>query len=155
MATKFNQSLIVYKESELKNICDQIALQLPSQAIIGLKGDMGAGKTTFVRYLSSALGSPDWVNSPTYSIIQQYLAKEHTIIHIDLYRCNSDQEIDQLDILSSYKDKTILIIEWFDKTQLFSPDLTLAFGIENDQRSITFSSDKFNWISALNNTDAQ
>ena len=38
--------------------------------IFGLKGTMGSGKTTFIRYFGSAIGSQDWINSPTYSIIQ-------------------------------------------------------------------------------------
>ena len=153
MGTRYNQSLLTKTEDELHIICSQIAKNISTNLIIGLNGDMGTGKTTFVRYLSASLGSKDWVNSPTYSIVQSYLTNDFNILHVDLYRCNSDHEIDQLDLLSQFDDKTILIIEWLSKTTLFNPDLILTFDVENGFHRINFSSETLSWIQRLNNTN--
>lgn len=154
MATRYNKLLLIKTEDELENICSQMAKNISTNLILGLNGDMGTGKTTFVRYLSASLGSKDWVNSPTYSIVQSYLTNNFNILHVDLYRCNSDHEIDQLDLLSQIDDKTILIIEWFSKTTLFNPDLVLNFEVENGFHKINFSSETISWIQSLNNANS-
>ena len=155
MDTKFNHTLIVNEESDLTQICATIANYLPSQLIIGLNGNMGTGKTTFIRYLSAALGSKDWVNSPTYSIIQTYSATNHSIVHVDLYRCRSEQEIDQLDLESIYNQTTILAIEWADKLTQLTPDMMLYFETINNKHTIRFSSSTQSWLKYLNHTNSQ
>ena len=79
MATRYNKLLLIKTEDELENICSQMAKNISTNLILGLNGDMGTGKTTFVRYLSASLGSKDWVNSPTYSIVQSYLTNNFNI----------------------------------------------------------------------------
>src|SRR6476469_10126670 len=61
--------------------------------IVGLKGDLGAGKTQFVRGVAAGLGATDRVHSPTFALINEYLTGRLPIFHIDLYRLESADAI--------------------------------------------------------------
>jgi tRNA threonylcarbamoyladenosine biosynthesis protein TsaE len=135
--TVFDSPVSISTESDLAEYANVVAKQICLGQIIGLNGAMGAGKTTFVRYLAAALGSSDWVNSPTYSVIQQYDIDGGRILHVDLYRCVSEQDIDQLDLLSYCDDQSIVIIEWLGRTTCIEPDILFHFHyIDQASRSI-------------------
>jgi tRNA threonylcarbamoyladenosine biosynthesis protein TsaE len=122
MATN-SHTLHISNEQDLLTICQDLAQHITLPCMIGLSGDLGTGKTTFVRYLSDALGSKDWVNSPTYSIIQQYTIPQGTIVHVDLYRCTTESDIDALDLFSNDTNNTLFIIEWIEHGSQFNPDI--------------------------------
>ena len=148
--TNYSIQKTIHSESDLSLFSQSFAPHITPNIIIGLIGDMGAGKTTFIRLLGQALGSNDWINSPTYSIIQTYVANQLSIIHVDLYRCMSDLEIEQLDLFSMLNDQSILIIEWIDNTTLFSPDILIKFNYLSDQsRTLTITSNKHSFIDQL------
>lgn len=126
---------------DLAIFAEQLSQLVSPPMIIGLNGDMGSGKTTFVRTFGQIVKSPDWINSPTYSIIQRYAAPAYTILHVDLYRTNGDIDIDHLDIPSQLSTSTIAFIEWLDKTSLFEPAIELNFSLGDDnKRAITLKS---------------
>ena len=138
---------------DLTSICDRIVAQLSPPLIIGLSGDMGSGKTTFVRSFCHSLNSPDWVNSPTYSMIQRYSSPAFDILHIDLYRCANHADIDQLDIPSLITPKTIAFIEWIEATELFSPDISIQFNVCSDHTRTLRISGTSDWIRSLDNAN--
>ncbi len=83
-----------------------------SSAILTLEGDLGAGKTTFVKTIAAALGSTAAVTSPTFSIVQEYPTPRGPIYHFDLYRLDSLDEVLDLDF-EDYLDRGFLVIvEW-------------------------------------------
>lgn len=100
-------------EAELSQVAQDLASQLKAGDVLLLAGEMGSGKTTFVRYLSEALGSTSTVSSPTFTLIQQYDAKLH-ITHMDLYRLDSPQALEELAFseLIEKNKKGLLCIEW-------------------------------------------
>ena len=149
MATKFLAECLISSEDELELFTQTLAPHLSAPLIIGLNGPMGSGKTTFVRCIAAALGSTDWVNSPTYAIIQSYKSPKFELLHLDLYRTQNDQDIDHLDIPSLLTDRHLAFIEWIDKTSLFDVDLMIKFEVANDNRYITLSSDKLAWVSTF------
>ena len=67
--------------ANLTYLAKLMAKQISAPLIIGLSGDMGAGKTTFVREVCEAMGSTDWVNSPTYAIMQRYQSPKADLLH--------------------------------------------------------------------------
>lgn len=92
-------------------VTDQIIPQL-QHPILLLKGNLGAGKTTFTQFLLKALGSQDVVSSPTYAIVNQYHSPKGKIFHFDLYRMNSIDEVYNIGIDEYLEGAVLNIIEW-------------------------------------------
>ena len=84
-------------------------------SVVLLTGQLGAGKTAFVRGIALGLGaSPDDVSSPTFTLIQEYRGGRHTLHHVDLYRLNAIEVADLgLDELISGED--VVAIEWAER----------------------------------------
>ena len=82
-----------------------------------LQGDLGAGKTTLVRGILSALGWHGSVKSPTYTICEEYELNQFLVLHIDLYRTEVDEDIDMLELNREHKNKKLIFIEWPEKLQ--------------------------------------
>lgn len=81
-------------------------------SILLLKGNLGAGKTSFTKVLLKQLGSNDEVSSPTYSIVNEYDMPKGKVYHFDLYRMNAIEEAFDIGI-EEYLDSGVLsIIEW-------------------------------------------
>lgn len=99
-------------ESGLSDVAAAIVPDLEGGTVIGVNGKMGVGKTTFIRHICIGLGSTDWVNSPTYSLIQSYESPQYLIIHVDLYRCEKQQEVHHLNLESYINGSSIMFIEW-------------------------------------------
>ena len=97
--------------------------------VIFLKGDLGAGKTTFARAFLRALGYPGYVKSPSYGLLESYKAGGISGLHLDLYRIEDPEEVDYLAIRDLYDVETVLLVEWPEKGvhHLPSPDLELVF----------------------------
>ena len=80
--------------------------------ILLLKGNLGAGKTTFTQILVRELGSKDEVNSPTYSIVNEYNTVNGKIFHFDLYKMNNLEEIFDIGIEEYIDTGHLIIVEW-------------------------------------------
>src|SRR5207247_5170994 len=92
-----------------------LAATLSAGDVILLYGDLGAGKTAFVRGLAEGLGVPsDDVSSPTFTLIQEYRGGRLPLFHVDLYRLNDPREIDDLG-LDEIAEGGVLAIEWAEK----------------------------------------
>ena len=79
--------------------------------IILISGDVGAGKTTLVKEYCKLIGVKENVNSPTYTLINQYKCNNKIVVHIDLYRVNNIIEINELGLFD-YLENNLVIIEW-------------------------------------------
>ena len=103
---------------DTKNLAEQVAEKLISGDILILEGDLGAGKTTFVRYLTEALGFTDRVQSPTFVLARQYSnSKTDSLIkninHLDLYRLTSPKELQDIGLEEYFNQpNAITVIEW-------------------------------------------
>jgi tRNA threonylcarbamoyladenosine biosynthesis protein TsaE len=92
----------------------ELAARLTADSIVLLSGDLGAGKTVFVRGLAAGLGAdPDDVTSPTFTLIQEYRGGRLPLFHVDLYRLQS-KEVDDLG-LDDLAAGGVLAIEWPDR----------------------------------------
>ncbi len=92
--------------------------------IICLEGQLGAGKTAFVKQVIAHLKSKDEVSSPTYSIINEYHYDEGKLYHMDLYRLNSIEEALNIGIEEYLDAKNLCFIEW---AELIAPILPESF----------------------------
>lgn len=77
-----------------------------------IKGIVGAGKTTLIKQIFYELGVKETVNSPTFSIINEYKAKNKTVYHMDLFRLDDKKEVYNLGILDYLDNDDLIIIEW-------------------------------------------
>jgi tRNA threonylcarbamoyladenosine biosynthesis protein TsaE len=108
-------TLITHSESETADAGRRLARTLHAGSVVLLFGDLGAGKTAFVRGLAEGLGvSPDEVSSPTFTLVQEYRRGRLPLFHADLYRLNDPREIDDLG-LDEIAEDGVLAIEWAEK----------------------------------------
>ncbi len=104
--------------------------------VINLYGDLGAGKTTWVRGLLHALGHTGKVKSPTYTLLESYSIQSHLsarlmLHHFDLYRFNDPQEWDAAGFRECFNTDSICVIEWPEKAHqvLPVPDLKIKLSM--------------------------
>ncbi len=84
---------------------------LPQGAVVALEGPLGAGKTTFVRFLAEALGFPGRVTSPTYTLIHTYPTPEGPLVHADLYRLKDPRAL-LPQLLAAGEEARLTLVEW-------------------------------------------
>ncbi len=100
------------KDSEL--IASEIAPIIEGN-IVYLRGELGAGKTTLVKYIAKHLGFDPVVYSPTFSIANRYETEGKQLLHFDLYRIESDEELEMTGFYELIEEDATIFIEWADK----------------------------------------
>ena len=106
-----------------------------------LYGDLGAGKTAFVRGVAEGLGiEPVEVSSPTFTIVQEYRGPRFTLQHVDLFRLSS-AEVSDLALDDLLEDATIMAIEWAERLPLapFGPHVAVRLSLVPEGRRIEIS----------------
>jgi tRNA threonylcarbamoyladenosine biosynthesis protein TsaE len=106
--------------------------------VIGLRGELGAGKTTLVRGFLRALGIAGTVRSPTFTLLESYSPGPLEIAHLDLYRLQSPQEIELLGVRELLQPGRVFLIEWPERGQGALPlaDLEAELSVANPGRRI-------------------
>lgn len=116
--------------------------------VIGLEGELGSGKTTFVKAFAKGLGIKNKITSPTFVLMKKY----KNLYHIDCYRIKNYKDILALDFQEIVSDsKNIIVIEWAERVKSILPKdaIWLKFKIiSNKERGIEISSPKANEISS-------
>lgn len=120
MVIKMNYKITSYNESDTAYLAENIESEKFENMVICLNGDLGSGKTVFVKAFANALGIKDDITSPTFNIIKEYTDGELPLYHMDVYRiedCNEDIGIED------YFDASgVTIIEWADMIKDKLPD---------------------------------
>jgi tRNA threonylcarbamoyladenosine biosynthesis protein TsaE len=107
--------LTTHSEEETAAVGRDLAASLGADDVVLLYGDLGAGKTAFVRGLAEGLGvNRDEVSSPTFTLVQEYRGGRLVLFHVDLYRLDDPREIDDLGLAEIAADG-VLAIEWAEK----------------------------------------
>jgi tRNA threonylcarbamoyladenosine biosynthesis protein TsaE len=132
------KSLATHSESETAAAGYELAQTLAPGAVVLLLGDLGAGKTAFVRGMAAGLGiDPGEVSSPTFTLVQEYRGGRLPLYHIDLYRLKTI-EVDDLGLDDLALERGVMAIEWPDRLPRGFPGavvVRLEYGAD-DQRSI-------------------
>ena len=120
------EELIGEKETEdkAKNFASLIK-GFKNSLLINLIGNLGAGKTTFVRGLIQELGFDEFVKSPTFTIVESYESDNLKVFHFDLYRIGDDKELQAIGVEDYLtEENAITLVEWPEKSKRYfnNPD---------------------------------
>ncbi|MBW8894722.1 MAG: tRNA (adenosine(37)-N6)-threonylcarbamoyltransferase complex ATPase subunit type 1 TsaE [Acidobacteria bacterium] len=132
--------IVTTSESETSAAGERLAARLRAGNVVLLHGDLGAGKTAFVRGMARGLGaSPDAVTSPTFTLMQEYRGRM-TLVHVDLYRL-APEEVAALGIEESTDEPAVIAVEWAERWPS-APARAWTIRFEDqggDQRRITIT----------------
>jgi len=144
--------------AETRTLAGRVAERTVAGDLIVLLGDLGAGKTAFVKGLVAALGSPDPVTSPTFTIAQRYDGGRLTVHHLDAYRLAGPEEAADLALDELLDDDAMTVIEWGDRLQGILPvdrlEIAIAFGAGDDDRVLELEAGGPGWASRLRELEA-
>jgi tRNA threonylcarbamoyladenosine biosynthesis protein TsaE len=135
-------SIISHSEQETAALARKLAVSFLSGDVLILKGDLGSGKTTFVRALAEARGvDENQINSPSYTLVNEY-AGNPPIYHIDLYRLGDLSELTEIGWDDFLSRDGIVLVEWGERAEHRLPDryyLAEFKIIDDTQRQIELS----------------
>ncbi len=132
---------VTVSEDETAALAAALAAGLPPNAVVLLTGDLGAGKTAFVRGMAAGLGiDPDEVSSPTFTLVQEYRGDRATLYHVDLYRLEGG-EADDLGLDELVSGGGVVAIEWAEKLREPIPGAVAVTitDLGQDRREITIA----------------
>jgi tRNA threonylcarbamoyladenosine biosynthesis protein TsaE len=103
-------------QNDLKDVAHKLIEKAGAIKVWLFYGEMGSGKTTFIKVLGAALGVTDHMSSPTFSIVNEYLAKEdHKVYHFDFYRIKNEAEAYDIGTEEYFYSGNYCFIEWPEK----------------------------------------
>lgn len=138
------KKIITTSEKETFDLAKKLAKDFKGGEIIGLTGNLGAGKTVFTKGIAKRLGIKENINSPTFVIMKIYNTNFKNIkllIHIDAYRLKSSEELKAIGIDEYFnRSDVVMVIEWAEKIKKILPQNTkfINIKIDNNKRIINY-----------------
>jgi tRNA threonylcarbamoyladenosine biosynthesis protein TsaE len=125
---------ITHSQSEEETIAygRTLAAELSPPLIVLLRGDLGAGKTTLVKGIAEGFGAAraEDVTSPTFTLVHEYRGPQTTLHHIDLYRIDTERELETIGLDDLLAPNCILLIEWGEKFPRLRRDQNVEITLE-------------------------
>jgi len=130
-----NQAFSAVSEEQYTQIAKAILPELIQHKVVLFEGEMGAGKTTFIRYILREMGETDGVSSPTYSLVNEYATAQGIVYHFDCYRLESEEEAYDIGLEEYLYSGEVCFIEWPKKVESLLPShvLEIAITVEADK----------------------
>jgi len=131
---------VLKNESATIEAGKNFAAHLPKSLVVYLHGNLGAGKTTFVRGVLQGLGYQGKVKSPTYTIVEPYNFFNKQFYHFDLYRFNDEEEWEMAGFREYFNDDSICMVEWPEKAATLMPnaDIDIELSLNEQGRRINY-----------------
>ena len=126
-------------EAETEELGARLARQLPDGTVVAMYGDLGAGKTAFVRGMARGMGLSCRVSSPAFTIVNEYLG-ERDLIHFDMYRLSGADELFEIGWEDYLRRGAVCAVEWSEKVRdaFFGDEITVTIEKLGDtERKIT------------------
>ncbi len=134
--------MLLKTEKDTEKLSAKLAMFAHPPLVIFLQGDLGSGKTTFVRLFLRSLHYAGPVKSPTFTIVEEYDVKiangEMLVYHFDLYRLTQSEELELIGIREYLRENAVLFFEWPERALdvLPKPDVIFNFSIEGESRRL-------------------
>lgn len=110
-----SELLAVGSVEEMVEAGRRFAEKLTGGEMVSLDGELGAGKTHFVKGIANAMGYEGEVTSPTFTLLHEYGGGRLTVLHADLYRLGSEEEVERAGIIEGLGGDAVLVVEWGGK----------------------------------------
>ena len=138
MGAQAGKLINVATSADMEALGRSFTADCPTAARIYLQGDLGAGKTTWVRGFLQGLQYTGIVKSPTYTLVETYHVYGQTIHHLDLYRIHNPGELESIGVRDYLDGTGICLVEWPEKggTLLGEPDLMVQIRIKGQCREV-------------------
>lgn len=130
----------INKIEDWQDVADEIMPHFQHNIVL-LKGNLGAGKTTFTKFLLKNLGSKDEVSSPTYAIVNEYHTPKGKVFHFDLYRMKNITEVYDIGMDEYLDNAQLCIIEWpeiYEEELEGLPHHEITITNNEEKRTVTF-----------------
>jgi tRNA threonylcarbamoyladenosine biosynthesis protein TsaE len=115
------QQFTTASEEDTRDRAARLAAALAPGAVVLLSGDLGAGKTAFVRGLAAGLGiDPDDVTSPTFTLVHEYRGGRVPLVHVDLYRLER-ADLDEIGLDQDLANRGVVAVEWAERLSRATP----------------------------------
>ena len=153
---KINMKTIKYilnSEKQTREVAKKFSKAISLPLIVGLKGDLGVGKTAFIRSFIKLYNKDEKVKSPTFSLVEEYIYDKISIIHADLYRIKKNEK-NYLNYPDYISENSLIIIEWVknDKKIMLKSDIIIEINIMGkDQREINIDAISIKGKSVIQN----
>lgn len=134
---------ISHCEKDTENIGAELAASLPGGAVVAMYGDLGAGKTAFVRGMARGMGLECRVSSPTFTIVNEYCG-ERELIHFDMYRLSSADELFDIGWEDYLSRGAVCAVEWSENVEeaFFGDEIRVTITkLGDNERRLTVEGD--------------
>lgn len=121
-----------YKPEETFALGEKLGREALPGEIYCLNGDLGVGKTVFTQGFAKGLGIEEPVNSPTFTIVQQYEEGRLPLYHFDVYRIGDVEEMEEIGYEDCFYGEGVCLIEWSDLIEEILPDTVIKVRIEKE-----------------------
>src|SRR6266550_7316204 len=127
------KTFTTHSAEETTDLGRKLSVEIKSGSVVLLRGDLGAGKTTLVKGIAEGFKAADAedVTSPTFTLIHEYRGPQVTLFHIDLYRIDTQRELDTLGLDDLMTPQSVLLIEWGEKFERFVQERNAEIAIEH------------------------
>jgi len=130
-----------HSEDETITLGVEFAKRLAIKSVVALFGDLGTGKTRFIKGVCKGLGVQEHVASPTFTLLNEYTGRETNVFHFDFYRIKTISELDEIGFDEYLYGDGVCLIEWADRVKALLPsnrfDVFLKLGENENTREIT------------------
>ncbi len=135
------QSFSIFLEAEKNTeiVATRLAFCLIAPLVLTFRGEIGAGKTSFIRFMLRALGIKSAIKSPSFSLVESYDCVKFQVHHFDFYRIHEEVELEYIGFRDYFQANAICCMEWPERVsgQLLTPDLNCILEKEVNGRLLT------------------